>query len=40
MTDRQMLLVAHTGRADIAATAEAVAKRLAEGRHRPGGPAG
>ncbi|MET0966549.1 MAG: NAD kinase [Nakamurella sp.] len=30
MTDRQMLLVAHTGRADIAATAEAVAKRLAK----------
>jgi NAD+ kinase len=30
MTDRQMLLVAHTGRSDIATTAEAVAKRLAK----------
>jgi NAD+ kinase len=30
MTDRRMLLVAHTGRADIASTAGAVARRLAD----------
>jgi NAD+ kinase len=30
MTDRKMLLVAHTGRTEIAETAEAVAKRLAK----------
>ena len=36
MTDRRMLLVAHTGRSDISEIADAAAKKLTDGGHRPG----